>query len=218
MRNNITELVKHVKKAAAAAEKERSKLTPAILQLEGMSGNKGRHFLNNLVYDGCNYLEIGTWKGSTMCSALYENKVKSAITVDNFSQFDGALEILKATVRTHLKPLNHTHINADSFSFVPKEFDIADIDVYFYDGAHGTKDQYDAVAHYIDCLSKVFILVVDDWNGKEAKDGTRGAIKDLNLKTHLYISLPDESILGAAPHADRANYWNGFGVFVLEKP
>ena len=43
------------------------------------------------------------------------------------------------------------------------------------------------------------------------------AINDLGLTVHLYKSLPDEDILQKQPHGDSFGYWNGFGVFVLEK-
>ena len=67
-----------------------SKLPSWILELEGMSGKKYRHFINNLInfVPNCKYLEIGCWKGSTLCSALYNNNV-IAYTVDNWGEFGG---------------------------------------------------------------------------------------------------------------------------------
>ncbi len=51
-----------------------SSLTQQILNIDGMSSPKVRHFLNNLCsLPGTSYLEIG-WKGSTWISALYGNK------------------------------------------------------------------------------------------------------------------------------------------------
>ena len=99
-----------VKEAFALAQDEASQLTPHTLQLDGMSGFKFRHWINNLLRllgeraacagasaagagaggaggsgagDGgsssggsyCRYLEIGVYKGSTLCSAIYGNSM-----------------------------------------------------------------------------------------------------------------------------------------------
>ena len=37
-----------------------------------MTGIKTRHFYNNILNtDDARYLEIGAWKGSSICSAMY---------------------------------------------------------------------------------------------------------------------------------------------------
>ena len=54
-----------------------------------MSGLKTRHFYNNLLnFDDARYLEIGSWKGSSVCSAMYNNNAM-IICVDNWSEFGG---------------------------------------------------------------------------------------------------------------------------------
>ena len=70
-------------------------------------------FLNNIIYDGCNYLEIGSWKGSTTSAALYNNKPNSSISIDNFSQFGGPKEEFWNNIR---KFGNDTHIQISSSS------------------------------------------------------------------------------------------------------
>jgi hypothetical protein len=67
----------HIDKAFTYAEKGFSKITQGILDMEGMTGIKTRHFYNNMLNrEGCRYLEIGTWKGSSICSAIYKNTGK----------------------------------------------------------------------------------------------------------------------------------------------
>lgn len=62
----------------------------SIRILQGMSGQRFRALLNKLaqIQISGSYLEIGTFKGSTACSALYQNQ-RSAILVDNWSEFGG---------------------------------------------------------------------------------------------------------------------------------
>lgn len=184
-----------------------------------MSGRKGRIFLNNIVYDGCNYLEVGSWKGSTLCSPLYNKNVKNSYSIDDYSQFGNPRESLMYNINRFVNK-NHVHIEGNCFNLDLVKNKIQDIDVYFYDGGHLTSEQYDAIKYYINSLSEVFILIVDDWNGvgdTNVKKGTMDAINDLDLTIHLYKSLPDEEILKKQPHGDHFGYWNGYGVFVLEK-
>lgn len=59
------------------AENKISKITEEIIKMEGMSGTKTRHFYNNLLNtEDARYLEIGSWKGSSVCSAMCGNKAK----------------------------------------------------------------------------------------------------------------------------------------------
>jgi hypothetical protein len=79
-------LVSHVEKSIAQAEELTSKLKPEVLQVQGWSAPKFRHFLNNLCSKAdTKYLEIGVWKGATHIAALYKNQIYS-IAVDNFSE------------------------------------------------------------------------------------------------------------------------------------
>ena len=56
--------------------------------MEGLSGRRYRAFINNLIgaLPGPRYLEIGTWARSTLCSAIFGNKVE-AVAIDNWSLF-----------------------------------------------------------------------------------------------------------------------------------
>lgn len=199
------------------AENLKSKLIASILGLEGMSGIKGRHFLNNLIYEGSRYLEIGSWKGSTLCSALYKNKPEKSFCIENYSQFGGHEE-LHENIKKFVNN-DHSTIICDSFSVDIKENDISDIDIYFYDGAHGLDDHTKALEYFIDAMKDTFIFVVDDWNGTEARDGSFASIENLKLKTLRHDTLPDKDTLFAASRYDsvKEGYWNGLGIFILQK-
>jgi len=71
------------------AEQHRSLPYINILQMSGMSGSKTRHFYNNLCsFPDITYLEIGTWKGSTVCSAICNN-ISTVVCIDNFNKYKG---------------------------------------------------------------------------------------------------------------------------------
>ena len=78
-----------VKTSFKNAENNISKITNDIINMEGKSGIKTRHLYNNLLNtDDARYLEIGTWKGSSVCSAMCGNKA-NVICIDNWSEFGG---------------------------------------------------------------------------------------------------------------------------------
>jgi hypothetical protein len=199
----------------------------------GMSGSKGRHFLNNVVsnYTGCNYLEIGSHTGSTLCSALYNNKnINNTYSIDNFawakddtSKVDATLTQLKSNIKQYIPHTvdTHKHIMADCFALDPLEQGITDIDIYFFDAGHSEEDHYKALTHYIDCMSQKFIYIVDDWvgeGGRIVRTGTINAINDLQLTARLFKEQPENYNKGVAAPTDPDEWWNGFGIFILEKP
>jgi hypothetical protein len=84
------QLVTAVERSLMQTQLGISKLEKSIFFLNGMSSPKVRHFLNNLCeLPDTRYLEIGSWRGSTIISALYHNHttVSEAIGIDNFSEF-----------------------------------------------------------------------------------------------------------------------------------
>ena len=73
--------------------------------IEGMSGKLYRFFINTLVRQlgDAAYLEVGSWAGSTLCSAIHDNKVR-AVAIDNWSQFGGPKDLFFKNLRTFTTP------------------------------------------------------------------------------------------------------------------
>ena len=114
-----------------------------ILQMDGMSGIKFRSFLNFIFEDNknntLNYLEIGSWRGSTLCSALYNNNL-SAKCIDNFSQFRGMKFKLLANAKRACKNSSQSKFELIDLDFYKIDFSkLGKFDVYFYDGSSLTK-------------------------------------------------------------------------------
>src|SRR5579885_2094969 len=114
--------IDHINKAFDNAEKNISKISQSIINMDGMSGIKTRHFYNNLLnMEDARYLEIGTWKGSSVCSAMFGNKAK-VTCIDNWSEFGGPkIEFLNNF--NNFKGLNNADfIEADSFNLDISKF------------------------------------------------------------------------------------------------
>ena len=198
-----------IEKAFQNAENNISKITNDIITMEGMSGIKTRHFYNNLLNtEDARYLEIGTWKGSSVCSAMCYNKAK-VVCIDNWSEFGGPkyefiVNFLKFKGENDAIFIENDCYKVD-VSVLPK------FNIYMYDGNHTNESHYNALLHYYNCLDDIFIFIVDDWNWEEVRDGTINAIKKLNLKV-LYkkeIFTPANSTYDT--------WWNGIYVAILQK-
>jgi hypothetical protein len=161
------------------------------------------------------YLEIGTWKGSSVCSAMYKNKAK-VVCIDNWSQFGGPKNEFLHNFTKFKGENDATFIEGDCF-----KLDISTLskfNIYLYDGNHTAVSHYLALSHYYNCMDDIFIFIVDDWNWAYVRDGTKYSIKELNLKI-LYekeIRLTfDES--HTPEQLAKDTWWNGLYIAILQK-
>lgn len=208
--------IEHIKKSFNNAELLQSALIPDILTMGGMTGTKTRHFYNNLLQlSNARYLEIGTWKGSSVCSAMYQNSAL-VVCIDNWSEFGGPKNEFLDYFHKYTGNNNATYIEKDCFqvdvSQLPK------FNIYMYDGNHSYDSHYSALLHYYDCLDDIFIFIVDDWNWKDVRKGTIDSINKLNL-TVLYeneIRLTFDNSVTPEPTLS-TTWWNGIYVVVLKK-
>jgi hypothetical protein len=224
----VDELKKQIENAFNNAEKGISKLTNEILTMEGATGKKTRHFYNNLLNtQNASYLEIGTWKGSSVCSAMYENKAK-VICIDNWSEFGGPKEEFLNNFNRYKGDNDATFIEADCFKYDVSK--LPKFNIYLFDANHEEESHYKALVHYYDCLDDIFIYIVDDWNFKDVREGTYRSFKKLNLKIiydrEVRLTWDDEHTykfyenLGYEKFGKNLGYntWhNGIYVAVLQK-
>ena len=209
MTNRVEQLITSLQESLD--DKQPSNVTDDILSIRGFSGAKYKRFANRLLSKEIvkNYLEIGVWNGSTAIAALRGNHSRLNHTViDDFSQFGGPRQEFVDNWK-QLIGGEPNLIDQDCFSFNPIERGISNIDVYFYDGDHQEINQYRALQHYYDSMAETFIFMVDDWSYPIVQNGTYRAINELELKT-----LHKEEFYSAD---DSSGWWNGCGIFVLQK-
>jgi hypothetical protein len=206
----------HIETAFINAEKCVSKVTEEILNMEGMSGKNTRHFYNNLLnMEDARYLEIGTWKGSSVCSAMCGNKA-TVLCIDNWSEFGGPKEEFLKNFEKHRGENDAAFIEQDCFQVDMSSF--PKFNIYMYDGNHTKESHYKALVHYYDSLDDIFIFIVDDWNLKDVRDGTFESFEKLGLSVTYYseIRLTDDDTHTPEPLAHQT-WHNGIYVAVLMK-
>lgn len=189
-----------------------------VREMDGMSGQKYRSFINNLVrsHPDARYLEIGSWQGSTAAAALFSNSVK-ALCIDNWSQFGGAKSAFVRNMDRVLSQSPNVH-----FGFIENDFRCVDynslgrFNIFLFDGPHEEQDQYDGIMVAQPALEKSFILIVDDWNWVQVRVGTFRAIRDsrysisssIEIRTTLDNSTPQVS-------GKNSDWHNGYFIAAL---
>ena len=216
------DLVKHVIKCFNKANTFQSKLSKEAFQLDGMSGIKTRIFYNEICSlefpdRPTQYLEVGTWKGSTLCSAMQFNTNCHATVIENWALFGGPKEEFEHNVISFNFSDRLTVFEEDVFSF-----DISKIknkiDIYLYDGDHEELSQYKGIVKMWPVLADQCIIIVDDWNWLQVHKGTFDALRDLgaNIIEKFEIMYTFDNTHTSMEVAPR-EFWNGIGVFVVSK-
>lgn len=203
--------------ALARALNGGGRLPDAIRAIDGMSGQRYRSFINELValHPEPRYLEVGSWMGSTATAAIYGNRVK-ATCIDNWSLFGGPKAEFLANIE-------QARGEGTDFTFLEQDFRLVDysaigaFNIYLFDGPHEEDDQYDGVILARPALEKRFILIVDDWNWRQVRIGTLRAIADMGCKVSCAIEIRTSTDNTHARHAGRESDWhNGYFIAAID--
>ena len=205
-------------KAALESAVQEQVLPTHISLIIGMSGLWYREFINKLIKSmpDPRYLEIGSWSGSTACSAIYRNKL-TATCIDNWSEFGGPRDEFFKNIESN------TNKNVN-FSFIESDFrqvDYAAIgtyNVYLFDGPHEYQDQKDGITIAQPALDDTYVLIVDDYNWEKVREGTLDGIKDLGHTIVDYIEIRTTED-NSHPHIPNhySNWHNGYFIAVISK-
>jgi hypothetical protein len=209
----MSELINHIENCLENANNYKSKITTEILSMEGMSGKKTRHFYNNICsMNDCRYLEIGTWMGSSICSAMCNNNM-TCVAIDNWSEFGGPKDEFLINFNKFKGNNNATFIEKNCWDIDVNN--IGKFNIYMYDGNHTKTSHFQALNYYMPCLDDEFIYLVDDWNWSDVRTGTLESIEANNCK----ILYKNEIFCNDHPGIQRSiNDWhNGICIFVLKK-
>ena len=209
-------LVDLAMEAALGAEPDRP--SSRVRQIEGMSGQRYRTFINRLIGlmgSQARYLEIGAWKGSTLCAAI-ENNNGQAVCIDNWSQFGGPKHEFLSNVSAVRTKVSLRVIEGD---FRGVEFDTLGLfNVFLFDGPHEEHDQYDGLKLAQPALASPHVLIVDDWNWRRVRIGTFRAIHDCGWRiahSHEIRTTQDDS--HAVTGGSASDWHNGYFIGLLEK-
>jgi hypothetical protein len=191
--------------------------------MEGLSGRRYRAFINNLIgaLPGPRYLEIGTWAGSTLCSAITGNVVQ-AVAIDNWSLFGGPFGRFFTSLAAFKGNANVSFVERDfrQIDYASLRGVFGPFNVYLFDGPHEYQDQYDGLTYVQPALDGCYVQIVDDWNWPDVRAGTAKAIEDLGLRTEFRTEIRTTSNDEHAPlpFGESSDWHNGYCISVLSRP
>ena len=218
----MAELVKHVIKCFNIANTWKYRLPESVFALEGMSGDKTRIFYNELCSlefpdRQTEYLEVGAWKGSTLCSAMHTNTKCNGTVIENWALFEGPKDEFDQNVKQFEFEDRLTIFEEDVFSFDISKLKNP-IDIYLYDGCHEENSQYKGITHMWPALASNAIIIVDDWNWPNVRKGTFDGLEAVgaNIIEKFEIMYTPDGTHTPMVIAQR-EFWNGIAVFVVSK-
>lgn len=191
-----------------------------LVQIPGLSSPRVCNLLNRLVAGmapGDRYLEIGTFKGRTLLSAAYGNKGKVCYACDKFRfwgkhtgwGFDARRALYGNIARYRTTSAEIRFFEMTSRALFDRRLVQGPIGVYFYDGDHSYRGTHHGVVSAAPLLAHRSILLMDDWNDPIIRRATYAGIVDAGLDIVWERGLKGD-------HSERG-WWNGLGVFYLEK-
>lgn len=138
-------------------------LSSIYKSIEGMCDLATLAMLNfavsHCMEDNEQYLEIGTWKGRTVISALQQND-RLATVIDPLTFDDSSTAFYRNIQQCGVDDRINMH-QMPWESFKPDD-DFDRIGVFLYDGDHGLESSYNGLNGFLPFLSDEAIIVVDD--------------------------------------------------------
>ena len=207
----MTSLISHIELSIEKAENLESNITPEILEIEGTSNVKTRHFYNNLCsMDNAKYLAIDNITEECVCSALSNNSI-TCITMGDWSDECMELDSDDRSVRPKYIKNLQKYSNNCNYNYINVKWQGSDVEPVFKDrgrfNVYTNSSSYtdksthrESLEFFLEGLSDEFIYIVNNWNESGFKESILENINDNNLE----ISYQNDS-------------FNGLCIFVLKK-
>lgn len=209
----MTDLIKHIEFSLLKTERLESNIELSILLLDGMSGIKTRHFYNMICsLKDARYLEIGSWKGSSICSAMCNNNI-TCLAIDNWKTLGGPKEEFLKNFNKYKGKNQTKYLEQDCWQVDVNN--IGKYNIFLYDGEHSHESHSKVLDYYYPCFDNNFIYLVDDWNFERVRTGTHQSIDTLTCNNKINVLYKKEIF---TPSDSNKNEWhNGICIFVIEK-
>jgi protein O-GlcNAc transferase len=150
------------------------------------------------------YAEAGTYRGTSLISAMLDNDGKEFVAIDNFSMGDGSREQLEENLRRYGLEGRATIVEGDVFEVLRGVPFPSPVGVWYYDAGHEYEQQVDGLQLAERHLSERALMIVDDSDW----DRVARAIEDYlaeQPRAKRILSLPGKDKGG--PH-----WWEGVDV------
>ena len=149
------------------SEEPRDPRFAAVLaEVDGLTRPNNLALLNlaaSLLEPGETYVEIGTFRGTSLIAALLDNEGQDIVAIDDFSLYKGSREALDANLRRAGVEGRATIIQGNVFETVPAgALGARRVGAWYYDAAHDYDSQVQGLRIAEPHLVPGALLIVDD--------------------------------------------------------
>ena len=123
--------------------------------------------------DGESYVEVGTYRGTSLIAAMLDNDGKHFVAIDDFSLGDGSRQLVEQNL-VSFGLSDATIIEGDAFELLPDgALSGTTAGVYYYDAAHTYEQQLDGLLLAEPHFAPEALLIVDDTDWDYVAAATR---------------------------------------------
>jgi protein O-GlcNAc transferase len=137
-----------------------------LADVEGLARPNNLALLNlaaSLLGPGESYVEVGTYRGTSLIAALLGNEEKDVVAIDDFSRREGSRELLDENLGRLVPEGIPTILEGDVFEIVPAgALGERRVGVWYYDAAHDYDSQVQGLRIAEPYLVPGALLIVDD--------------------------------------------------------
>jgi predicted O-methyltransferase YrrM len=193
-----------------SSEHPRAKRFDHVLdRVPGLARENNLALLNlavSLLGPGESYVEIGSYRGTSLIAAMLDNEGREFVGIDNFKMGDATRKQLERNLASFDLEAQATILEGDAFMLVPNGA-LGDrrVGVYYYDAAHSYEAHLQSLVMIEPFLSSRALLIVDDTDWEQVADATRDYL----------AQQPRARMLVWIPGKDHGLPWWWEGVQVL---
>lgn len=156
------------------------------------------------------FVEVGTYKGTSIIGASSGIAEKPFYTIDDFSLFSGPRQECLENLAAHAGPNVHL-VEGDVWTILANPPWQGPVGVYFFDGGHEFQDQWNAFVAIEPLLADDALIIVDDTRFTQVRAANRAYTAGRREFTRL---LAFRSAYNGEPM-----WWNGIEVYhFLRRP
>lgn len=192
--------------------------TPPSGILTGFSGEKLTGLLQRLPkVTGKDYLEVGTYQGSSLLHAALANPNIICYGIDNFIAHDSSGTNKETVIK------RAGELGLDNYRLVEKDFEEAladfkeEIGTYFIDGPHDYRSQFICLAYAPKFLARNGVILVDDANYAHVRQATADFLTfwpEYKLVFEAYTDCHPINMTREQLQTAKSGWWDGVHVIV----
>jgi len=137
-----------------------------LAEVEGLAQPNNLALLNlaaSLLEPGESYVEVGTFRGTSLIATLLGNETQDVVAIDDFSLYEGSREALDENLRRAGLAGVPSILEGNVFEIVPGgALGERRVGVWYYDAAHDYESQLLGLRIAEPYLVPVALLIIDD--------------------------------------------------------